>query len=88
VLDDMVNATQLLPKHFESFRSRVVGLKGFDIHQNMGRGQRMDVQIDHRLHVQWLSMRSLPFELTAFSPPNGTKTVIVTLQQARVAAKT
>jgi hypothetical protein len=36
VLDDMVNATQLLPKHFELFKSRVVGLKGFDIHQKVG----------------------------------------------------
>jgi hypothetical protein len=36
VLDDMVNATQLLPKHLEWFKSRVVGLKGFDVHQNMG----------------------------------------------------
>jgi hypothetical protein len=36
VLDDMVNATQLLPKHFELFTSRVVELKGFDTYQNMG----------------------------------------------------
>jgi hypothetical protein len=36
VLDDMVNATQLFPKHFELSESRVVGLERFDIYQNMG----------------------------------------------------